>query len=60
VNLVRATFLDPEVRRLVGDWDSVAYSAVSRLRALAGPDIDDPRASQARRQPVVVPAARTR
>jgi transcriptional regulator with XRE-family HTH domain len=43
VNLVRATFLDPEVRRLVGDWDSVAYSAVSRLRALAGPDIADPR-----------------
>jgi hypothetical protein len=45
VNLVRATFLDPEVRRLVGDWDSVAYSAVSRLRALAGPDIDDPGSS---------------
>jgi transcriptional regulator with XRE-family HTH domain len=46
VNLVRATFLDPEVRRLTGDWDSVAYSAVSRLRALAGPDIDDPRLAE--------------
>ena len=43
VNLVLATFLDPEVRRLVGDWDNVAQSAVARLRALAGPDIDDPR-----------------
>ena len=44
VNLVRAVFLDPEVRRLNGDgWDGVAHSAVARLRALAGPDIDDPR-----------------
>jgi len=43
VNLVRATFLDPEVRRHAGDWDAVAHSAVSRLRALAGPGVDDPR-----------------
>ena len=46
VNLVRATFLDPEVRRLVGDWDAIAHSAVSRLRALAGPDVDDPRLAE--------------
>jgi transcriptional regulator with XRE-family HTH domain len=46
VNLVRATFLDPEVRRMVGDWDNVARSAVARLRALAGPDIDDPRLAE--------------
>ena len=46
VNLVRATFLDPEVRRLVGDWDIVARSAVARLRALAGPDVDDPRLAE--------------
>jgi hypothetical protein len=43
VNLVRATFLDPEVRRLVGDWEGVAHSAVARLRARVGPDVDDPR-----------------
>jgi transcriptional regulator with XRE-family HTH domain len=44
VNIVRATFLDPEVRRLVGDdWDNIAHNAVARLRALAGPDVDDPR-----------------
>lgn len=43
VNLVLATFLDPEVRRLVGDWDTVAHVAVARLRGLAGPDVDDPR-----------------
>jgi transcriptional regulator with XRE-family HTH domain len=43
VNLVRATFLDPEVRRFVGDWEVVAHTAVARLRALAGPDVEDPR-----------------
>jgi hypothetical protein len=43
VNLVRATFLDPEVRRFVGDWEAVAHTAVARLRALAGPDVEDPR-----------------
>ncbi len=43
VNIVRATFLDPEVRRLMSDWDNIARSAVARLRALAGPDIEDPR-----------------
>jgi transcriptional regulator with XRE-family HTH domain len=43
VNLVRATFLDPGVRRLSGDWDSAAHTAVARLRALAGPGIKDPR-----------------
>jgi transcriptional regulator with XRE-family HTH domain len=43
VNLVRATFLDPEVRRLVGDWEEVTQSAVARLRALAGPEVDDSR-----------------
>jgi hypothetical protein len=43
VNLVRATFLDPEVRRLVSGWEGVAHSAVARLRARVGPDVDDPR-----------------
>jgi transcriptional regulator with XRE-family HTH domain len=45
VNIVQATFLDPEVRRLVGDvaWDNIAHNAVARLRALVGPDVDDPR-----------------
>jgi transcriptional regulator with XRE-family HTH domain len=43
VNLVRAVFLDPELRNFVYDWEEVAYSAVARLRALVGPDVDDPR-----------------
>jgi uncharacterized protein (DUF2236 family) len=33
VNVVQATFLDPEVRRLVGDaWDTITRNAVARLR----------------------------
>jgi transcriptional regulator with XRE-family HTH domain len=42
VNLVRATFLDPEVRRLIDDWEDAARSTVARLRALVGPNLDDP------------------
>jgi len=44
VNLVRATFLDPEARRLLSsDRDGAEARAVARLRALAGPDVRDPR-----------------
>jgi transcriptional regulator with XRE-family HTH domain len=46
VNLVRATFLDPEIRRFVGDWEAVAQSVVARLRALVGPDVEDPRLAE--------------
>ncbi len=43
VNVVRAVFLDPDLRSFVRDWEEVARSAVARLRALIGPDVDDPR-----------------
>ena len=44
INLVRATFLDPEARRLLSsDQDSAEARAVARLRALVGPDVGDPR-----------------
>lgn len=46
VNLVRALFLDPELRNLYGDWERVARSFVGRLRALVGADVDDPRLAQ--------------
>jgi transcriptional regulator with XRE-family HTH domain len=46
VNLVRATFLDPEVPRLLPDWETVARGAVARLRGLAGADVDDPRLAE--------------
>lgn len=42
VNIVRATFTDPEVRKLLSDWDTIASGAVARLRGLAGADVDDP------------------
>jgi transcriptional regulator with XRE-family HTH domain len=41
-NLLRATFLDPEVRELYEDWESTSASVVAAVRALTGPDIDDP------------------
>jgi transcriptional regulator with XRE-family HTH domain len=42
-NLVRACFLDPRVRDLHGDWEATTESTVAGLRALVGPDVDDPR-----------------
>jgi transcriptional regulator with XRE-family HTH domain len=43
VNLVRALFLNPELRNLYGDWERVAGSFVARLRAMVGADVEDPR-----------------
>jgi transcriptional regulator with XRE-family HTH domain len=43
VNLLRAAFLDPTVRTLFGDhWESLAHNAIAGLRALIGPEVDDP------------------
>jgi transcriptional regulator with XRE-family HTH domain len=43
VNLLRATFLDRAVRDLYGDqWESLVQSTIAAVRALVGPDIDDP------------------
>jgi transcriptional regulator with XRE-family HTH domain len=46
INIVRATFLDPEVRRLIGNWENVAPRVVARLRAGAGRDLEDPRLAE--------------
>jgi transcriptional regulator with XRE-family HTH domain len=46
VNLVRATFLDPAVRDLLGDWESIARGVVARLRGLVGADVDNPRVAE--------------
>jgi transcriptional regulator with XRE-family HTH domain len=43
VNLVRAAFLDPQVEASHGDRDRATESAVASLRALTGPEVDDPR-----------------
>jgi transcriptional regulator with XRE-family HTH domain len=43
VNLIRAAFLDLAVRDLLLDWDTRVEGTVAGLRALIGPDVDDPR-----------------
>jgi transcriptional regulator with XRE-family HTH domain len=45
-NLVRAAFVDPRVRDMHGNWEQVTESTVASLRALVGPDIDDPRLNE--------------
>jgi transcriptional regulator with XRE-family HTH domain len=45
-NLVRAAFLDPRVRDMHGNWEQVTESAVASLRALVGPDLDNPRLNE--------------
>jgi transcriptional regulator with XRE-family HTH domain len=42
INVVKATFMDPDYRKLVRHWDVTARGSVGRLRDLAGPDLDDP------------------
>jgi transcriptional regulator with XRE-family HTH domain len=45
-NIVRTAFLDPTVRDLFPEWETRAGNAVSALRALVGPDVDDPRLTE--------------
>jgi transcriptional regulator with XRE-family HTH domain len=45
-NLVRAAFLDPRVRDMYGDWEHITETTVAGLRALVGPDVDDPRLNE--------------
>lgn len=46
VNLLRAAFLDHAVRDLYRDWDAITARMVAGLRALIGPDVDDPGLAQ--------------
>lgn len=50
-NLVRAAF--PRVRDMYRDWEQITETTVAGLRALIGPDVDDPRhrSPDARRLP---------
>lgn len=43
VNLVRASFLDPAIDETHGDRERATETSVAALRALTGPDVDDPR-----------------
>lgn len=42
VNLVRASFLDPQLEETHGDRERATEVSVAALRALTGPDVDDP------------------
>jgi transcriptional regulator with XRE-family HTH domain len=43
VNLLSAAFLDPADRTLRRDWEAATEEGVANLRALVGPDVNDPR-----------------
>jgi transcriptional regulator with XRE-family HTH domain len=43
VNLVRTSFLDPAIDETHGDRERATEASVAALRALTGPDVDDPR-----------------
>ncbi|MFJ2398200.1 helix-turn-helix transcriptional regulator [Streptomyces sp. NPDC087843] len=45
-NVLRTTFLNPEVRELYNDWERTAHSLVASVRALASPDLDDPQLAE--------------
>jgi transcriptional regulator with XRE-family HTH domain len=45
-NLIRATFLDSRVRDMYGDWEHRTANTVASLRALVGPEVDDPRLNE--------------
>lgn len=45
-NLVRVTFLDPRLRDRYEDWDRAAAAIVAALRALVGPEVDDPQLNE--------------
>jgi transcriptional regulator with XRE-family HTH domain len=46
-NLVRVAFLDDRMRdRYAGDWERAIETTVAGLRALVGPDVDDPRLNE--------------
>jgi transcriptional regulator with XRE-family HTH domain len=45
-NLIRATFVNPRVREMYGNWEQLTESTVAGLRALVGPDVDDPRLNE--------------
>jgi transcriptional regulator with XRE-family HTH domain len=45
-NVLRATFLEPSARELSLDWPGMQSRAVAALRALIGPNIDDPALAQ--------------
>jgi transcriptional regulator with XRE-family HTH domain len=45
-NLIHATFLEPEIRDNLDEWEAVAAINVGRLRSMAGAHLDHPRLAE--------------
>jgi transcriptional regulator with XRE-family HTH domain len=45
-NGLRAAFLDPAARELYPDWEGMLSNTIAGLRALIGPNVDDPQLAQ--------------
>ncbi|GII59643.1 transcriptional regulator [Planotetraspora thailandica] len=45
-NMVSMVFTDPLARRFYRDWEKIAHNRAAHLRAMAGPDVDDPRLTE--------------
>jgi transcriptional regulator with XRE-family HTH domain len=45
-NILRSAVLDPAVQDLLQDWETKVGGLVSGLRAMVGPDVDDPRLTE--------------
>jgi hypothetical protein len=45
-NVVRSAFLDPRFADFIGSREEVTAAAAAMLRALVGPDVDDPRLNE--------------
>jgi transcriptional regulator with XRE-family HTH domain len=46
VNILRAAFIDQAAQDFLPDWESRTGNVVAGLRALVGPDVDDPRLTE--------------
>src|SRR5262249_30887846 len=45
-NILRSVLLDPEVQEFLPGWQSRVGSLIAALRAMVGPDVDDPRLTE--------------
>lgn len=45
-NGIRAAFLDPAAREVYPDWEEMLSTTIAGLRALIGPNVDDPQLAQ--------------
>jgi MmyB-like transcription regulator ligand binding domain/Helix-turn-helix domain len=46
INVLREMLFDPAARELLADWETRVHGLISALRAMAGPEVDDPRLTE--------------